>query len=213
MKNQDTQVEFEEPPGHGRPPHPWEDVPLTHWNDWRWQLSHRLNTVEDFVQVIRLTPEEVEGLSTPGLLRVNVTPYFASLMDPDDSTCPIRWQVIPTSRELTPFEAELEDSLAEDAHSPVPGLVHRYPDRVLMLVTTQCASHCRFCTRSRMAGNPHAQFSSVDHERQLAYINGDQLRFQTDAVLGQLGQTGGNGDNGHQPELQIPVLLNTEGER
>ena len=79
MKNQDIQAEFEEPPGHGRPPPSWEDVPLAQWNDWRWQLSHRLNTVEDFVQVIRLTPEEVEGLAAPGLFRVDVTPYFASL--------------------------------------------------------------------------------------------------------------------------------------
>jgi lysine 2,3-aminomutase len=169
-ENECARTELEEPPGHGRPPHPWEDVPLAQWNDWRWQLSHRLNTVEDFVQVIRFTPEEVEGLSAPGLLRVDVTPYLASLMDPEDPACPIRRQVIPNSHELAPFEAEMDDSLAEDAHSPVPGLVHRYPDRVLMLVTTQCASYCRFCTRSRIAGNPHAQFSSVDHERQLAYI-------------------------------------------
>lgn len=169
-ENECARTELEEPPGHGRPPHPWEDVPITHWNDWRWQLSHRLSTVQDLARVIHLTPEEVEGLSSPGLLRVDVTPYFASLMDPEDPACPIRRQVIPSSHELEPFEAEMADSLAEDAHSPVSGLVHRYPDRVLMLVTTQCASYCRFCTRSRMAGNPHAQFSSADHEQQLAYI-------------------------------------------
>ncbi len=168
--------EVEEPPGTEEPPgkpkyhHPWEDIPHDQWNDWRWQLSHRLNTVEEFQQVIRLTPDEIAGLSAPGRFRVDVTPYFASLMDPDDPHCPIRRQVIPTQHEIEPFEAEMIDSLAEEAHSPVPGLVHRYPDRVLMLVTTQCASYCRFCTRSRIVGDPHAQFDSSQHEAQLAYI-------------------------------------------
>ena len=78
-KESPVEIEIEEPPGLARPPHPWQDVPPAQWNDWRWQLSHRLNTVEDFVQVIRLTPEEVEGLAAPGLFRVDVTPYFASL--------------------------------------------------------------------------------------------------------------------------------------
>lgn len=153
-----------------KPPHPWENVPLTQWNDWRWQLSHRLNTVEDFEAVINLTGEERAGLTASGLFRVDVTPYFASLMDPDDPNCPIRRQIMPTARELVPFTAEMVDSLAEDAHSPVPGLVHRYPDRVLMLVTTQCASYCRFCTRSRIVGDSHAQFSPADYQQQLDYI-------------------------------------------
>lgn len=153
-----------------KPPHPWENVPLTQWNDWRWQLSHRLNTVEDFEAVINLTEEERAGLMASGLFRVDVTPYFASLVDPDDPNCPIRRQIMPTSRELVPFTSEMVDSLAEDAHSPVPGLVHRYPDRVLMLVTTQCASYCRFCTRSRIVGDSHAQFSPADYQQQLDYI-------------------------------------------
>ena len=170
MKSQEIQVEIEEPPSHKRPPHPWDHVPLAKWDDWRWQLSHRLSTVKDLAQVVRLTPEEVAGLSSPEPFRVDVTPYFASLMDPEDPNCPIRKQVIATDHEMVISEAEMTDSLAEEAHSPVPGLVHRYPDRVLMLVTTLCASYCRFCTRSRVAGNPRAQFSSVDYERQLAYI-------------------------------------------
>jgi len=80
-EEQEINIELEEPPGLTKPPHPWEEVPLAQWNDWRWQLSHRLNSVEDFAQVIRLTPEEVEGLAAPGLFRVDITPYFASLMD------------------------------------------------------------------------------------------------------------------------------------
>ena len=162
--------EIEEPPGRRRPPHPWEEVPLEQWNDWRWQLTHRLNSKEELSKVINLTPEEEEALSVPSRFRVDITPYFASLMDPDDPNCPIRRQVVPTVKEFFISPEEVEDSLAEDAHSPVPGLVHRYPDRVLMLVTTQCASYCRYCTRSRIVGNPRAQFSIADYERQLAYI-------------------------------------------
>ncbi|MGC8837752.1 MAG: lysine 2,3-aminomutase [Anaerolineae bacterium] len=160
----------EEPPGRPRIRPPWQDVSPEDWGDWRWQLAHRLNTVEDFARVVRLTPEEEAGLSARSRFRVDVTPYFASLMDPDDPNCPIRRQVIPTTRELVPFAAERVDSLSEDAHSPVPGLVHRYPDRVLMLVTTQCASYCRFCTRSRLVGDPHQQFSMGAWKQQIAYI-------------------------------------------
>ena len=147
----------------------WADVPDAQWNDWRWQLSHRLNSVEELSQLIDLTPEEAEGARS-ALFRVDITPYFASLIDPDDPHCPIRRQVIPTSRELTAFDGMVEDSLNEDAHSPVPGLVHRYPDRVLMLVTTQCASYCRYCTRSRLVGDPAVQFSRGDYDRQIDYI-------------------------------------------
>ena len=133
-------------------------------------MAHRLHTVEDFAGFINLTPEEIVGLSAPEHFRVDVTPYFASLIDPDDPNCPIRTQVIPTAQELIPFEAAMADSLGEDAHSPVPGLVHRYPDRVLMLVTTQCASYCRFCTRSRLVGDSHVMFNSATYEAQLEYI-------------------------------------------
>lgn len=165
------QADASEPPDWSQvTPHPWEDVAPEQWQDWRWQLSHRLNSVEDFARVIRLTSDEIAGLSAPGHFRVDVTPYFASLMDPDDPHCPIRRQIMPTAAELVPFNAEMVDSLNEEAHSPVPGLVHRYPDRVLMLVTTQCASYCRYCTRSRIVGDPSAQFSRRDFDRQIEYI-------------------------------------------
>ncbi len=140
------------------------------WQDWRWQLKHRLNSIGELAEIIRLTPEEEEGIRASGILRLDITPYFASLIDPDDPTCPIRRQVVPTGRELVPFTAEMRDSLAEDLHSPVPGLVHRYPDRVLLLITTQCASYCRYCTRSRIVGDPHANFSPQEFEAQLDYL-------------------------------------------
>ena len=155
----------------------WKDVPNEKWMDWRWQMSNRLNSLEDLRQVINLTPTEEKALGTGGLFRVDITPYFASLIDPDDPTCPVRKQVIPTAREMVSFESMMEDSLAEDKHSPVPGLVHRYPDRVLMLVTTQCASYCRYCTRSRIVGDPTQTFSRSEFDAQIAYIeNTPQVR-------------------------------------
>ncbi len=187
-------AEIDEPPGSVRPPRIphvleaeaptvqttalartprpaiWADVPDEQWDDWRWQLAHRLNSYDELSQIINLTPEEIEGLTADDKFRVDITPYFASLIDPDDAQCPVRRQVIPLGRELQAFEGMMEDSLAEDKHSPVPGLVHRYPDRVLMLLTTQCASYCRYCTRSRIVGNPLANFSRAEFELQLDYL-------------------------------------------
>jgi lysine 2,3-aminomutase len=164
----------DEPPHPGRGPHSrrapiWSEVPDVQWDDWRWQLSNRLNTAEELRQIIRLTPDEEEGCRSAHF-RVDITPYFASLIDPDDPNCPIRRQVIPTGRELAAFDGMYVDSLNEDGHSPVPGLVHRYPDRVLMLVTTQCASYCRYCTRSRIVGDAAAQFGRSDYDTQIDYI-------------------------------------------
>jgi lysine 2,3-aminomutase len=146
------------------------DVPDEKWNDWRWQLSHRLNSVDEIEKVLPLTDSEKKALSTPGLFRVDITPYFISLINPADPSDPIRRQIIPTADEIQPFTGMMEDSLAEDRHSPVPGLVHRYPDRVLLLVTTQCASYCRYCTRSRIVGDPAANFSRTEFEAQIEYL-------------------------------------------
>jgi lysine 2,3-aminomutase len=155
----------------------WADVPDDKWNDWRWQMANRLNTLEELEQVIDLSDEEREALGAEGLFRVDVTPHFASLLEPDDPYGPVRHQIIPKGREKVSFDSMMADSLAEDAHSPVPGLVHRYPDRVLMLVTTQCASYCRYCTRSRVVGDPNANFSRADHDAQIEYIaNTPQVR-------------------------------------
>jgi lysine 2,3-aminomutase len=148
----------------------YADIPDEKWYNWRWQLSNRINTVEEFEKTIPLSDNERRALNARDLFRVDITPYFASLIDPDDPNDPIRKQVIPTDKELLPFTAMMEDSLAEDRHSPVPGLVHRYPDRVLMLVTTQCASYCRYCTRSRIVGDPSATFSRNEFEMQLEYL-------------------------------------------
>ncbi len=153
------------------------DVPDEKWNDWRWQLSNRLNSVEEIEKIITLDDSERKALQTTGLFRVDVTPYFISLIDPDDPNDPIRRQIIPRAEEMKAFTAMMEDSLAEDRHSPVPGLVHRYPDRVLMLVTTQCASYCRYCTRSRIVGDPAQTFKRDEFEMQIEYLkNTPQVR-------------------------------------
>lgn len=172
----------------------WRDVSDEDWMDWRWQMSHRLNTLEELGNVINLTKSEKKALEKKGLFRVDITPYFASLIDPDDPLCPVRKQVIPTSQEVVPFQSMMEDSLAEDKHSPVPGLVHRYPDRVLMLVTTQCASYCRYCTRSRIVGDPSQTFSRKEFDAQIEYIeNTPQIR---DVLL-----------SGGDPMVLAPKLL------
>ena len=148
----------------------YKDIPDEQWTDWRWQLSHRLNSLEDFEPILELTDSERTALSAKDLFRVDITPYFVSLIDPKDPNDPIRRQVIPTAAEMTKFTGMMEDSLSEDAHSPVPGLVHRYPDRVLMLVTTQCASYCRYCTRARIVGDPSATFSHGEIDAQIDYL-------------------------------------------
>jgi lysine 2,3-aminomutase len=148
----------------------YKDVPDEKWNDWRWQMSNRMNSLEDIEKVLPLSESERKALQTQGIFRVDITPYFISLIDPDDPEDPIRLQVIPRAEEMQSFTAMMEDSLAEDRHSPVPGLVHRYPDRVLMLVTTQCASYCRYCTRSRIVGDPGQTFKREEFEMQIDYL-------------------------------------------
>ena len=127
----------------------WADVPDEQWNDWRWQLSHRVNDLEEIEQILELTDEERDGPVRAGQVPGR---HHAVLHQPDRPEGPERPDPPaghPDRRASSRrFTAMMEDSLAEDRHSPVPGLVHRYPDRVLMLVTTQCASYCRYCTRS-----------------------------------------------------------------
>lgn len=131
----------------------WKNVTDEQWNDWHWQLTNTIRTLEDLQKVVNLTPDEVEGVRiSTQTIPLNITPYYASLMNPDDSRCPIRMQSVPISAEIHKTKYDLEDPLHEDEDSPVPGLTHRYPDRVLFLVTNQCSMYCRFCTRRRFSG-------------------------------------------------------------
>ena len=129
------------------------DVTDQEWDDWKWQVRNRIVNLEQLRKYISLTPEEEEGVQESlKMLRMAITPYYLSLIDPDDPDCPIRKQAIPTKKETYRSPADLLDPLHEDEDSPVPGLTHRYPDRVLLLSTEKCAMYCRHCTRRRLVG-------------------------------------------------------------
>lgn len=150
----------------------WRDVSETDWNDWRWQMKHRITTVEQLQKFLpTLTPEELAGAKLANhKLALGITPYFFNLIDPADEHCPIRRQVIPRVEETHTASWEMSDPCGEDSHSPVPGLVHRYPDRVLFLVTDRCASYCRYCTRSRLVSNASGYDFHPEYDKQIAYI-------------------------------------------
>ena len=141
------------------------------WNDWKWQVRNRIETLEDLKKYVTLTPEEEEGVKkTLQTLRMAITPYYISLIDPSNPDCPVRKQAVPTAKETYQSPADLLDPLHEDEDSPVPGLTHRYPDRVLLLITDMCSMYCRHCTRRRFAGQKDAE-SAVDRiDRAIEYI-------------------------------------------
>ncbi|MBP6863746.1 MAG: KamA family radical SAM protein [Candidatus Didemnitutus sp.] len=149
----------------------WQHIPEADWRDWTWQLKNRITTVEQLERLMTLTPEEKAGcLFAAHKLALAITPYFFNLIDRDNPACPIRKQVIPRIDESIVSAEEMLDSLGEDEHSPVPGLVHRYPDRVLFLVTDRCASYCRYCTRSRLVSNAQDYNFHPEYEQGLRYI-------------------------------------------
>jgi lysine 2,3-aminomutase len=150
----------------------WHNVSDADWNDWRWQLKHRITTAEQLQRFLpTLTPEEYAGAKLANTkLALAITPYFFNLIDPADENCPIRLQVIPKLAETTTASWEMSDPCGEDSHSPVPGLVHRYPDRVLFLVTDRCAAYCRYCTRSRLVSNATGYDFHPEFDKQIAYI-------------------------------------------
>jgi len=150
----------------------WRDIPENDWNNWRWQLQHRITNVEQLQRLMpTLTPEEFAGAKLANhKLALAITPYFFNLIDPADENCPIRWQVIPRLEETQTAPWEMTDPCGEDSHSPVPGLVHRYPDRVLFLVTDRCAAYCRYCTRSRLVSNASGYDFHPQFDKQIEYI-------------------------------------------
>ena len=149
----------------------FSDVPEKDWNDWRWQVRNRIETLDELKKHIALTPEEENGVQQClGTLRMAITPYYLSLIKPDDPDDPIRRQAIPTAKELHVSQADLNDPLHEDTDSPVPGLTHRYPDRVLMLITDQCSMYCRHCTRRRFAGQTDAMVATDQIDKCIEYV-------------------------------------------
>jgi lysine 2,3-aminomutase len=150
----------------------WSDVSDKDWNSWVWQLKNRITTLEQLQRLMpTLTPEEYAGTQLANRrLALAITPYFFNLIDPADEDCAIRRQVVPRIEETYTAPWEMKDPCGEDKHSPVPGLVHRYPDRVLFLVTDRCASYCRYCTRSRLVSNATGYDFHPDYARQIDYI-------------------------------------------
>jgi lysine 2,3-aminomutase len=143
------------------------------WCDWRWQLRNRVRHLDDLERIVHLTEDERTAVERrTGPLPFAITPYFLSLLDPDNPDQPLRRTMIPVTDEYLRTKGEAEDPLAEEKDSPLPGIVHRYPDRVLFLVANSCASNCRYCTRSRMVENPdnNSIFYQAQWEQAIAYI-------------------------------------------
>ena len=141
------------------------------WNDWKWQVKNRIETYEELSKYFTFEPEEAEGIKKAlAKFRMAITPYYLSLIDPNDPYDPIRRQAIPQGAECNIAPADLNDPLHEDEDSPAPGLTHRYPDRVLFLITDMCSMYCRHCTRRRFAGQKDDESPSERIEKCLAYI-------------------------------------------
>jgi lysine 2,3-aminomutase len=173
----------------------WPDVDPLDWNDWKWQMRNRVTSLAGLEGRLKLTREEVAGvLHAGGKLALGVTPHFFNLIDPENPNCPIRKQVIPRIEEARTGPEEMADPCGEDEAMPVPGLVHRYPDRVLFLVTDRCASYCRYCTRSRVVSGVGEQELETDFEEAFHYLEkhtevrdvlfsgGDPLLFSDDKI-------------------------------
>ena len=149
----------------------WKDAPETLWNDWHWQQRERITRLDQLEKVIHLTADERRAVvESDAEFHMGITPYYAALMDPDDPSCPIRLQSVPTMGELTIAPADLEDPLAEERDMPVPGITHRYPDRVLFYTTHNCPVYCRHCTRKRKVSDPTSAAAKRQIEESLAYI-------------------------------------------
>ncbi len=147
-------------------------VKTAEWNDWRWQNRNRIRSLEQLERLIAVTDEERAAIRKhEGPLPIGVTPYYMSLIDPNDPSQPLRRTTIPTLSEFDRTPGEEEDPLGEDGTSPVPGLVHRYPDRVLLLVTNFCSVYCRYCTRARLVGaSGERALRKADIDRAIDYI-------------------------------------------
>ena len=215
-------IRLEAPPGlsagRGRTPFPmgqgsrdfrrrfFADVDRDTWNDWRWQSRNRIRSLFQIERIFRLSDDERSAiLHHAGSLPLGITPYYASLMDRDDADDALRRTHIPVGAEYIQTPGESVDPLAEDQRSAVPGVVHRYPDRVLFLATGFCSTYCRYCTRARMVGEPGGEyeFNRTQWDRAIAYIEahseirdvlisgGDPLTLSDDRLdylLGRLGK-------------------------
>ena len=156
--------------GAGQPFGPWQSVANSDWLDWRWQLRNRLKSASELQLVATIDPALSTWLATGAAFEVGITPYFASLFDHGDPNCPLLRQVLPSTEESSTQPHERADPLGEDPHRKVQGIVHKYPDRVLLLVTDTCAAYCRYCTRARWVASGQENLNSNGLDAAIAYI-------------------------------------------
>ena len=157
--------------GEARRQELFSDVSDDQWNDWHWQVRNRISSVDELKKYLPLDDDAIAGVEEAlKHFRMAITPYYLSLIDPDDPYDPVRLQAVPSYMEGVHKEEDLLDPLEEDADSPVPGLTHRYPDRVLFLITDMCSMYCRHCTRRRMAGQKDGARSLSDIDACIDYI-------------------------------------------
>ena len=150
----------------------WKNsIPVQSWNNWKWQLAHRITNTEMLSEVLDLSEQEKTDITTClKQFRMAITPYYASLIHPEDEKDPIRMQSVPSIQETLYCSDDLDDPLNEVGSSPVPNIVHRYPDRVLLLVTYVCSMYCRHCTRRRVVGEEDGTITESELEIALDYI-------------------------------------------
>jgi lysine 2,3-aminomutase len=166
------------------------------WHDWRWQLRHRIDDPTKLAAALPLTEEERRGVeAAPDHFRIGITPYYLSLIDPAHPQCPIRLQIVPRAAELVMADGERVDPLGEDERRPTTGIIHRYPDRVLLLALDRCAVYCRHCNRRRLVGSEEQPIRADDLRDALEYIRsnrrirdvlisgGDPLCLSTDKLM------------------------------
>jgi len=184
-----TEEKYINKQGEARRKELFPDISDEKWNDWHWQVSHRISDVDTLKDYLPLTSEEEAGArKAMESFRMAITPYYLTLIDPKDPNDPVRKQAVPTGNEAYRSPEDLEDPLEEDGDSPVPGLTHRYPDRVLFLITDQCAMYCRHCTRRRLAGQKDGARTRNQIDNCIEYIRNtpavrDVLLSGGDALL------------------------------
>lgn len=149
----------------------WKNISEGQWTDWHWQLKNSISSTKQLRQIIRLSDQEVREIEMCiAKVPMAITPHYASLMDPTDKDCPIRKQAVPDILELKTLVSDMDDPLHEDVCSPVTGLTHRYPDRVLFLVTNQCSMYCRHCTRRRIFRDNNRSLTPHQIDKVFSYI-------------------------------------------
>jgi lysine 2,3-aminomutase len=142
------------------------------WNDWRWQARSMVGSLEELEKLLPLTTDERDGVqATAKVFRLGITPYYLSLIDPEHAHCPIRRQSIPLSAEAEVRPGELLDPLGEDLTRPTPAIVHRYPDRALLLATDRCTVYCRHCTRRRITGGGEGELDRTALAEAVRYLH------------------------------------------